>query len=334
MIRGTENHARFLPGQRAGHYESYFQRANHPSRPLAFWIRYTLFSPADRPKEGLGELWAIVFDGEKGEHVALKREVPIARAHFDRFAFSVRVGEALLGPRSLSGVIHGAGGGIAWDLRYTSPEPPSLLFPPGLYDTRLPKAKQLTASPLAVFEGAVTVGGRELDVGGWVGAQSHNWGWKQTDEYGWVQVAGFDGHPRTYFEMGTGRIKLGPVWSPRFTPLVLRHDGRDHLLHSPGQALRAHAGYDYFGLHVAAEDDDVSIAGRVTAAREDFVGLAYLDPPGGVKQCLNSKIATCELTVTHKTGPRRGQSDELTATRRAAFEILTDDGSHGVPIRA
>ena len=27
-------------GQPQGHYESFFQRANHRSRPLAFWIRY------------------------------------------------------------------------------------------------------------------------------------------------------------------------------------------------------------------------------------------------------------------------------------------------------
>ena len=28
-----------------GHYESWFLRGNHPSRPLAFWIRYTIFHP-------------------------------------------------------------------------------------------------------------------------------------------------------------------------------------------------------------------------------------------------------------------------------------------------
>ena len=36
-------------GQPQGHYESFFQRANHPTRPLAFWIRYTLFSPHAHP---------------------------------------------------------------------------------------------------------------------------------------------------------------------------------------------------------------------------------------------------------------------------------------------
>jgi hypothetical protein len=45
------NWTRYQPGQKMGHYESFFQRANHPSRPLAFWIRYTIFSPQDRPED-------------------------------------------------------------------------------------------------------------------------------------------------------------------------------------------------------------------------------------------------------------------------------------------
>ena len=56
------NHARFAPGTSAaagGFYESYFQRANHPTRPLAFWIRYTLFAPRGRPADAIGEVWAI-----------------------------------------------------------------------------------------------------------------------------------------------------------------------------------------------------------------------------------------------------------------------------------
>ena len=42
------NAVRYRPGDEEGHYESYFQRANHPGRPLAFWIRHTIFSPRNR----------------------------------------------------------------------------------------------------------------------------------------------------------------------------------------------------------------------------------------------------------------------------------------------
>ncbi len=53
----------------AGHYESYFLRANHPSKPIAFWFSYTLFvakiGSHNNPKEPLGELWTMVFEKEK-----------------------------------------------------------------------------------------------------------------------------------------------------------------------------------------------------------------------------------------------------------------------------
>jgi hypothetical protein len=68
------NRTVYTPGQRAGHYESFYQRANHPSRPLAFWIRYTIFSPAADPSRTRGELWAVLFDGESGRHDVGKGE--------------------------------------------------------------------------------------------------------------------------------------------------------------------------------------------------------------------------------------------------------------------
>ena len=54
--------ARFRLGEARGHYESWFVRGNHPSRPLAFWFRYTVTSPAHRPQDSVAELFAIVFD--------------------------------------------------------------------------------------------------------------------------------------------------------------------------------------------------------------------------------------------------------------------------------
>ncbi len=39
------NHAQYDGRKPGGHYESFYQRANHPTRPLAFWIRYTVFVP-------------------------------------------------------------------------------------------------------------------------------------------------------------------------------------------------------------------------------------------------------------------------------------------------
>jgi hypothetical protein len=331
---GWPNCARFLPGQRAGHYESFFQRANHPTLPLAFWIRYTLFSPEGRPEAGLGELWAIFFDGEKGAHVAVKREVPIALARFDRSAFSVRIDDAHLGPGTLAGAAASGGHRISWDLRYRGDDPPLLLFPEALYEARLPRAKSLVGLPMAVYEGAIVVDDRTFDVSGWVGSQNHNWGSRHTDHYAWGQVAGFDAHPASFLEIATARLKIGPVWTPFMTPAVLRHRGREHAANGPAALARAKGSFEYFAWRFAFEADDVHVEGRFQARPEDFVGLAYANPPGGVKHCLNTKIASCELTVTYESGPDRGRVDALSAKQRAAFEILTDDRGHGIAIRA
>ncbi|HEX2676185.1 MAG TPA: hypothetical protein VHM19_06080, partial [Polyangiales bacterium] len=76
--------SRFDPQSRTGFYESYFQRGNHPTRRLAFWIRYTVFAPAGRSEAARGELWAIYFDGERGVTRAVKQDVPIGECQFSR----------------------------------------------------------------------------------------------------------------------------------------------------------------------------------------------------------------------------------------------------------
>lgn len=85
-----------------------------------------------------------------------------------------------------------------------------------------------------------------------------------------------------------------------------------------------------FCLAVRDEDQLAAIEGEIRAPRESFVGLRYFNPPGGVKYCLNSKLAECTLRVTD-CATRRTQS--LHSAKRAAFEILTDNIDHSVEIR-
>ena len=176
-------------GQPQGHYESFFQRANHPSRPLAFWIRYTLFSPRDHPEDAVGELWAIYFNGETGDHVVVKQAVPLSDCTFSRSAFMVQVAGASLEPGQLQGTVSMEAASISWDLVYQSAEAPLLLLPLRLYHTRLPAAKSVVGAPLATFQGKLVVNGESITVDQWVGSQNHNWGAKHTDQYAWGQVA-------------------------------------------------------------------------------------------------------------------------------------------------
>ncbi len=317
--------------QLRGHYESFFQRANHPTRPLAFWIRYTIFSPKDHPEEASGELWAIYFDGETGHHVAVKKEVPLRQCTFDSSAFYVEIDNAYLKPEQLEGAIESNQHSIVWNLSFHTDAQPLLLLPLSLYTTKLPAAKSLVASPMAIYNGYLAVNDERVDVSGWSGSQNHNWGSKHTDLYAWGQVAGFESHPASFLEVATARLKIGPVWTPALTLLVLRHDDREFALNSLSQSIRAKGSFEYFLWNFRSETRDVAIEGEITAPREAFVGLSYTNPPGGIKHCLNTKIASCTLRITQK---RSQKAETLTTPKRAAFEILTDDRQHGINIRA
>lgn len=327
--RDRWNACRFVPGA-AGHYESYFQRANHPDRPLAFWIRYTIFSPKDRPGDAIGELWAIWFDGESGTITAAKEEHPIEGCTFSNDSLNATIAGATLDGSTLAGSAASDQHQLDWSLTYTSPAAPLLLFPESFYERSLPKAKALVGSPHARFDGSITVDGTEHTIDGWIGSQNHNWGTKHTDLYAWGQVAGFDDAPDAFLEVATARIRLGPLWSPWMTPIVLRLDGRQHALNTLWRCVRATADFDYFSWRFRSEDVGVRIHGSIEAPALSFVGLRYLNPPRGVKTCLNSKLARCEITVERPGIPTR----TLTTAHRAAFEILTDDVTHGVPVVA
>lgn len=330
MERDAWNRTRFAGGDPGGHYESYFQRANHPERALAFWIRYTVFSPRGRPADAVGELWAIYFDGEQQRITAVKEVVPISECRFAAQGLDVRIGSASLVDGQLQGRARSNGTTLEWDLRYAGDDPPLLLLPPALYERGLPRAKALVGTPNARFDGGLSVNGEAVDVGGWAGSQNHNWGTRHTDSYAWGQVAGFDDAPRTFLECSTARLKLGPFWTPPMTVLVLRLEDREIRLNSVAQAFRARGVFEFPSWRFESRARGLRVSGTMYAPASLFVGLTYDNPPGGAKTCLNTKLAACELTVEEAGRPPR----VLTTKHRAAFEILTERPDHGVPVLA
>jgi hypothetical protein len=328
--RNAWNRCRFVPEDEGGHYESYFQRANHPTRPLAFWIRYTIFSPRGRPQEAVGELWAIYFDGETGQITAAKEVVPISQCTFSATGLDARIGGATLKDGELEGVARSGGHALQWSLTYQGEAPPLLLLPGPFYERGFPKAKALVGTPNAVYDGRLTVDGEEIEVAGWVGSQNHNWGSRHTDAYAWGQVAGFDDAPDAFLECSTARVRVGPLWSPWLTMLVLRVGGQEFALNTLGQAVRARGRFRFFDWRFDSRTDEVRIHGRMWAPASLFVGLRYDNPPGGHKTCLNTKLASCEVALERPGQPVR----TLTTKHRAAFEILTDAEDHGVAVVA
>jgi hypothetical protein len=314
LVAAQVNWAQYEPGQAKGHYESFYLRGNHPTEPLAFWLRYTIFAPDKHPEQAEGELWAVVFDSS---HTSGYEKVPLPDCRFARTAFDVRIGDATLDATSL----RGRAGEIAWDLSYAGEQPPLYLLPARFYSGGFPKAKSLVSLPLARFTGELSVAGRSIQVDGWTGSQNHNWGSRHTDRYAFGQVAGFDGEPDSFLELATARTKVGPIWIPQLTPIVLRHGGHEYALTSLGTARRATATLSPTSWTFAAESDAASIRGEISAPDDAFVVLEYRNPPGGIKYCRNTKIAKCRVSLVDK---RSGLTAELGSAHSALFEILGD----------
>jgi hypothetical protein len=242
----------------------------------------------------------------------------------------VRIGEAELSNRALHGAAASNGHRLAWQLAWTGGEPPLLLLPRALYTRGFPRAKALVPAPNASFDGWLECDGARTAIEGWRGSQNHNWGSRHTDRYAWGQVAGFDDAPGVFLECSTARVRLGPLWTPWLTFVALRVDGRELLINGLLRAVRARARIDGFTWSFDTLHANVRIRGRIEAPAAAFVGLRYANPPGGEKLCLNTKLASAELTLEETGRPPRS----FRTAHRAAFEILTDARDSGVPIVA
>ena len=347
--RARANAPRLDVESKAGHYESWFIRGNHPSRPLAFWIRYTLFvprgmngalgsaaprmralahgihpGPSGRPH---AELFAIWFDGVGHRQVAVRETLQLPDCEAASEGLRLRLGGSTLDDDLAIGSARTDSHSIGWDLTMTGGGSPVLLLGEARYDAPFPKAKSLVPRPLARFSGEIDVDGERHVVRDWLGSQNHNWGARHTDAYAWAQVAGFDGADDVFLECGSGRVKVAGVWTPPVTLFVLRGVGEEIRLTSLFAGGRARACYGLGELELSGRTGGAHVHARFTTPTADVTGLAYDNPPGGVKTCLNTKIATAVVTVS-----RKGVAPiELVATRRAALEILTDARPADVP---
>lgn len=312
-----------------GHYESWFTRANHATRRLGFWIRYTLFVP-DPGAGGTpeGELWAIWFDGELRRTVASVETFPLDGVSASTTDLDLRIGDAVLDDAGLRGSCAGSAGRIAWDLERTGGDRPLLLMPRGTYDRGFPQAKTVVPAPRSSYSGTLNVAGDEVAVEGWLGSQNHNWGPRHTDRYAWAQVAQFD-DGEAFLECASARLRLGPTWSPWLTLAVLRLDGEDLQFNSLRRSPAGRVRQEGLSWSFRTVNGSARLSVAVEADPDLTVGLRYRNPPGGTRVCLNSKVSDLSLRLE-----RRGREPlRLTCTGRAAFELLGDE-THGVAVLA
>jgi hypothetical protein len=302
----------------APYYESRYVRANNPLRAQALWLRETLLLT----KSGLGsaDVWVMMFDPEGAGNKALKRTHLTNDSDFRTDPWNVRIGTTSLDDRSATGSVEGA----SWKLAIEpGDEAPVKLLTERGYRAPFPTAKTLVRHPLARFDGNLELNEIRLDIDGWIGSVNHNWGRRHTPAYAFGQVCGFDDAPNSTLEIVTARAGLGPVLAPPVTLFVLRYranSATEFAVRSVLNARHTRGTYRPFAWSFGARVDGLSMEGEISAEPTAVIGLTYTDTNGKSKYCYNSAIASCRLRLS---GAAVG-TVELTARRRAMFEILTD----------
>lgn len=308
---------------RAPYYESRFIRANAPDAARGIWLRETLLLPVTG--EPSAEVWVMVFDPSGNR--TLKRSFPVEAAEFGYEDWSARIATTSLDDSAACGSVAGA---ARWDIGITPGGQDRVrLLTDRAYQRRFPAAKTEVRHPLARFDGRLELENMAIDIEGWTGSVNHNWGTRHTPAYAFGQVCGFDDAPNSTLEIVTARAALGSVLLPGVTLFVFRHAGTEFAVRSVVGSLKTHGRYSPFTWTFGARAGEQMIQGEIVTEPADVIGLTYADTQGGTKYCYNSGIARCRIQLA-------GMAYERTelVSRRAMFEILTDEQLADVPLQA
>jgi hypothetical protein len=316
-----------FPGlsQDAGHYESFYLKACHPTDPVAIWIRYTVHKrPGSAP---LGSLWFTLFDRREDGPWAVKLTTPEVGAGPDHY---IHVGDSRFEPGRVAGTASVDGRDASWELSFTSSEPPFRHLPRDfMYSAPLPRTKLLSPYPDARWSGRVEAGGRVVELDGWRGMVGHNWGAQHAERWIWTHGAGFEGHDDAWFDGALGRIKIGPWTTPWVANGVLCLDGVRHRLGGLGSISRTEVDESPIGCSFTLPGKDITVQGHVEADRKDFVGWIYADPDGSEHNTVNCSVSDMTLTVSRPAQPPL----TLTVSAGAAYELGMREKGHGMPIQ-
>ncbi|MGH2925114.1 MAG: hypothetical protein ACRDK1_03995 [Solirubrobacterales bacterium] len=311
----------------AGHYESFYLKATHPSGGRGVWIRHTVHK---RPgSEPTAAVWFTLFDADWDAPRATKASFGPGELSAPQGAY-IRIDGATLEPGRAVGRIEGPELEASWELEFDDPGEPFHHLPYArLYDTSLPRTKFLSPYPRARFDGEVTVGGERIEVTGWPGMIGHNWGVEHAERWVWIQGSELGGDEGSYIDIAAGRIKVGPLTTPWVANGMLRIDGVEHRLGGFDRILSTKLDEEPTGCRFQIAGKGVKLRGRVSSEPRNFVAWVYADPKGPEHNTLNCSISDLALEIEQPgREPRR---IELAGT--AAYEIGMRSTDHGIPVQ-
>jgi hypothetical protein len=309
----------------AGHYESFYLKACHPTEPVAIWIRYTVHK---RPHAApVGSLWFTLFDTREQGPWAVKAssaDVGAGPAHH------IHVEDSRFEAGRVVGSAEAEGRGASWELAFASEEQPFRHLPRDwMYRAPIPRTKLLSPCPDARFSGRVEAGGRIVELDGWRGMVGHNWGAQHAERWIWTHGASFEGHDDAWLDVAFGRIKLGSRTTPWIANGVLSLDGVRHRLGGIGAVRRTEVAERPDGAVFTLPGKDITVQADVHAERKDFVGWVYAGPDGSEHNTVNCSVSDMALTVSRPSEPPL----TLNLAAGAAYELGMRERDHGIAIQ-
>jgi len=307
----------------AGHYESFYLKACHPSEPIALWVRYTVHKrPGATPT---GSLWFTLF-GADGPR-AVKQTFANVGAPGGGY---IVMGESIFTPALVRGLAEGEGHSASWNLSLEGSAAPFRHLPRAwMYRSPLPRTKLLSPHPDVRFSGRAEIDGHQVDLDGWRGMAGHNWGAQHAERWIWMHGAGFAEKEDAWFDAALGRIKVGPLTTPWIANAVLSLEGERYRLGGPARARSTEVRETPEGSEFVLTGDGITVQGTAGSTRERFVGWVYADPDQSEHHAVNCSIADMELAVS-----RPGQEPlSLRVDAGAAYELGMREHDHGMAIQ-
>jgi hypothetical protein len=308
----------------AGHYESAYLTAHHPTDQQAIWIRHTVLKAPGAPAVGM--VWCTWFgpDGVRATRV----EVPIAAP---QPPWLIEVGEqSRIGPSGSVGSVDTEQLRAAWDLRFEDIEPPMHHLPSDrLYGLPIPKTKSLSAVPSLRLAGTLQVDGQPVSVDGWLGTVGHNWGTEHATRWIWLRADGFAEAPDAWLDVIIGRIRIGPVTTPWIANGMLSLDGNRHRLGGLGRPKGVRVQERLDGCDLALRGPEARVDVRVDVDLARCVGWHYASAHGDGREVVNSSVATIGVDV----GWGRAATSRSLHAHAGAYEIGGPTKGLDVPLQ-
>jgi hypothetical protein len=307
---------------RAGHYESIYLTAHHPSEPVAVWIRYTVHKPPGAAPTG--SIWFTLFS--PGGPIAGKVTTDDLRS--DATDLLAVGGYGSVHRDGAEGTITARGIDIAWQLRFDSAEDELRHLPYSwMYRAPVPRTKATSPYPASRVNGTVTVGDRTLELDAWPGMLGHNWGAEHAHRWIWLRGASFVEVPDAWLDVVIGRLKIGPVVLPWIANGVLAWNGVRHRIGGLGRRVIVRERRD--GCDLVLPGPQMSLSVQVSAPLAASVGWEYADPAGGRHQVRNCSVAGVGVEVR----PRGRATVRLTTGSGGVYELGTAEFDPAVTVQ-